>query len=671
VKTGNFEIQISKFEFQDRILMSSDQPFRPASTFRVLFWLIGLAALILVGLGLWYLCRVYFYKPPAPVIPVIEAIKPRDQVTVPNIRFTDVTKEAGITFRFCNGAAGDRLLPETMTGGIAIFDFDGDGKQDILFLNARPWPGKEQGSLPTMALYRNLGNFKFIDVTKEVGLDVPLFAMGVCVGDIDNDGWPDIFISAIGGNKLFKNIGGKKFVDITKEAGVGGLDQFPQCSYEEFLKRNEPLAFPSSVTFLDYDLDGKLDLLVCHYITWSPELDLSIHSKLGGLHRTYDQPIWFEGAQPTLYRNIDGIHFEDVSEKVNLRAFSQQGLGATGSASEQGSVKDAPPSATFKNAGKILGVSVADINHDGWPDIICACDTTRNLCFLNIADEQGNRRFQEVSESVDLAYAQSQGGQAARGGMGIDWAEYYPNKYAFAIANFAKEPLSFFTHVSMQSLRFTDRCLTEGLYGASRLPLKFGIFFFDYDLDGRLDLLSCNGHIEPDIHRLEDWQTYAQPAQLFWNTGKSPGAFELVREGASQNDLFKPIVGRGSAFGDLDDDGDLDVVLLNIQGEPLVLRNDQQTGHHWIRLVLEGDGKRVNRSAIGAEITVEINGQVLHRQITSGRGYLSQSELPVTIGLGAARTIDKITIVWPGNQVPPQVVTGLQVDRIHHIRQAP
>jgi hypothetical protein len=615
---------------------------------------------------------VYFYKPLAPVTPNVEAIKPRDQITVPSVKFTDVTREAGISFRFFNGAAGDHLLPETMTGGVAIFDFDGDGKQDILFLNARPWPGKENGSMPTMALYRNLGNFKFVDVTKEVGLDIPLFAMGVCIGDIDNDGWPDIFISAIGGNKLFKNIGGKKFVDITKEAGVGGPDQFPQCSYVEFLKRKEPLAFPSSVTFLDYDLDGKLDLLVCHYITWSPELDLSIHSKLAGLHRTYDQPIWFEGAQPTLYRNIDGTHFEDVSEKVNLRAFTQQGLvGRTVPATEQRAAGAEPATPTFKSAGKILGVSVADINHDGWPDIICACDTTRNLCFLNVADEKGARRFQEVSESLDLAYAQSQGGLAARGGMGIDWAEYYPDKYAFAIANFAKEPLSFFTHIKSQPLRFSDRCLTEGLFGASRQPLKFGLFFLDYDLDGRLDLLSCNGHIEPDINKVEDWQTYAQPAQLFWNTGTSPGAFELVREDATQNDLFKPIVGRGSAFGDLDGDGDLDVVLVNIQGEPLVLRNDQRTGNHWIRLVLEGDGKRVNRSAIGAEIIVEVNGQTLHRQVTSGRGYLSQSELPVTIGLGAAKTIDKITIHWPGIQIPPQVITSPKVDRTHHIRLSP
>jgi hypothetical protein len=637
------------FSFLQRLAMSEksipDHPF-PA---RFLRWTVLSVVAVLLGAGIWFVIRVSWYTPATPIVPTIAAIAPRRPVVLPKMNFTDVTQQSGIQFQFYHAETPERLLPETMTGGVAIFDFDGDGKQDILFLNARPWPGQNKGPLPTLALYRNLGNFRFKDVTNQVGLDVPLFAMGVCIGDLDNDGWPDIFVSAMGGNKLFKNLGGKRFQDITQESGVGGPDTFPNGDYESFLQRQQPLAFPTSATFFDYDGDGKLDLLVGHYITWSPEMDLAIHSKLGGLHRTYGQPIWFAGAQPKLYRNVDGMHFEDVSASVGMQAFVQEGVGER---------------LTRKNAGKMLGVCVADVNHDGWPDVLFACDTTRNLFFLNVPDGKGGRRFEEAGQSWNLAYADSQ----ARGGMGIDWAEYHPNQEAFAIANFAKEPLSFFSRLDAGSNRFTDRCLAEGLFGYSRPPVKFGTFFFDYDLDGRLDLLTCNGHLEPDIARLEDWQTYAQAAQLFWNTGESPGAFEPVTAAAAGPDLFKPIVGRGSAYADLDSDGDLDLVLVNLQGQPLILRNDQTLGNHWIRLVLEGDGKRCNRSALGVEVTVDANGRLLHRTVGGARGYLSQSELPLTIGLGAAQSVDRITIRYPGQHSTTQVLTQVSAHQTIHVR---
>jgi len=596
-------------------------------------------------LGLWYSYRAYWYTPPRAVVPVIEPIKPRKPVVVPEARFTDITATAGIKFRFHNGAIGDRLLPETLGGGVAVFDFDGDGKQDILFVNGRPWPGMASGPLPTMALYRNLGNNRFEDVTTQVGLNVPLYGMGVCVGDIDNDGWPDVFIDGVGGNRLFRNDSGKRFVDLTIEAGVGGPDSWPGGSYEEFKHRQTPLSFPSSCTFVDYDGDGRLDLLVCHYVTWSPAADRALDSQFGGLTRTYGQPIWFEGAQVVLYRNVDGRRFKDVSARVGLHVFDRGGVGGK---------------ATMRNVGKALGVVAADINGDGWPDLLLACDTTRNLCFVNLPDGQGGRKFEERSLQVNLAYAENQ----ARGGMGLDWGCYHGDQYGLVIANFATEPLTFFCREPGQPLRFSDRAMAEGLYGPSRYPLKFGAFFFDYDLDGRLDLLLCNGHLEPEINRVESSQTFAQAATLFWNTGDSPGAFEPVGPNSAGPDLFKPVVGRGSAFADLDGDGDLDVVLMNNQGAPLVLRNDQNLGHHWARLVLEGDGQTVNRSAIGAEVVIQVNGQTLRRHVTSSRGYLSQSELPITFGLGKARRIDKLVVRWPGREQKVQELIDLPADRV-------
>jgi hypothetical protein len=601
---------------------------------------VALILLPFAALGGWYVYRIYFVKPPPVVIPTLRALEPRQPVEVPSVMFTDITASAGITFHFHNGAVGDRLLPETMGGGVAVLDYDRDGRQDLLFVNGRPWPGNDKGPPPTTALYRNLGENRFGDVTTEVGLNIPLYGMGVCVGDVDNDGWPDVFIAGIGGNKLFRNEGGRRFQDVTAQAHVGGPDPWPSSTYEDFKRRETPLGFPSSCTFVDYDGDSRLDLLVCHYITWSPALDLAIDAKVGGLTRAYGQPIWFEGAQSTLYRNVDGTRFEDVSQQVGLHVREQFGTGAK---------------AKLRAVGKALAVVTADVNDDGWPDLLFACDTTRNFLFLNVPDGPGGRKFEEVSQQANFAYAEHQ----ARGGMGLDWACYHVNKFGLVIANFAKEPATFFCREPGARLRFSDHSLAEGLYGPSRPPVKFGAFFFDYDLDGRLDLLFCNGHLEPEINRVEGLQTYAQPASLFWNTGTSPGAFEMVSERAAGTDLFKPIVGRGSAYADLDNDGDLDVVLVNNRGTPLVLRNDQQLGHHWIRLVLEGDGRTVNRNAIGAQLFLETQGQPLHRQVISGRGYLSQSELPLTIGLGKADKLEHVLIKWPGRHQKTQELKDL------------
>jgi hypothetical protein len=466
--------------------------------------------------------------------------------------------------------------------------------------------------------------------------------MGVTAGDYDNDGWPDLFVTGVGGDRLFHNVpgdGGKgrRFVDVTKEAGIAANAPLPS---DKFLEFKEPVHFPSSAAFLDYDGDGRLDLFVCNYVTWSPAVDLGLDFKLTGLGRGYGRPSAFDGAQSTLYRNLGGGKFEDVSERAGVFITDQL---------------------LKRPVGKSLGVAVWDVDEDGWPDILVANDTVRNFFFHN----KGDGTFEEVGERCGVAYAEG----SARGAMGIDKAQYKPGRWCAGIGNFANEPDTFLRLDDRQHLLFTDAATAVGLAGPSRTLLKFGLFFFDYDLDGRNDLLTCNGHLEPEISQVQPGQTYQQPVQLFWNTGGKQ-AFEEVKPEHAGSDLFLPLVGRGCAFADIDGDGDLDVVLTENGGPARLLRNDGGTGHHWLRLHLKGDGKRSNRSAIGARVTVEAGGLTQTQEVTSGRGYLSQSELPLTFGLGKETKVDRVTVHWPGKDVgPPVVRIGLDVDRLHVLEQ--
>jgi hypothetical protein len=316
---------------------------------------------------------------------------------------------------------------------------------------------------------------------------------------------------------------------------------------------------------------------------------------------------------------------------------------------------------------KALGVIAVDVDEDGWPDLIVANDTVRNFFFHNVAGPGGTRVFEEVGLASGVAYAEG----SARGAMGIDWADdYRPGRRGLLVGNFANEPNTFLGLDDVKRLQFSDMALAEGIAGPSRSLLKFGLFFFDYDLDGRLDFLTCNGHLEPEIAKVQQGQTYEQPVQLFWNTGRQPRGFEPVPESAAGQDLLRPLVGRGCAFADIDGDGDLDVVLTANGGPARLLRNEGGAGHHWLRLRLEGDGKRSNRSAIGARVQVEGGGSVWRREVVSGRGYLSQSELTLTFGLGKTDKVDRVTVRWPGrNAGPAQEFTGLAVDRLHVLRQ--
>ncbi len=310
--------------------------------------------------------------------------------------------------------------------------------------------------------------------------------------------------------------------------------------------------------------------------------------------------------------------------------------------------------------GKSLGVAVTDVDGDGWPDILVANDTVRNFFFHN----RGDGTFQERGERAGVAYADGN----PRGAMGIDWGEYRVGRFAVAIGNFQNEPSTLLRLDNPQRLLFSDVAMSEGVGGPSRTTLRFGLFYFDYDNDGRLDLLTCNGHLEPAIHKVRAGETYRQPAQLYWNTG-GRRTFEPVTARQAGADLFTPIVGRGCAFADIDGDGCLDVVLMDNGGPARLLRNEGGTGNHWVRLTLEGDGKRTNTSAIGARVTLKAGGKVQHREVTSARGYLSQSELTLTFGLGQATNVEEVEIRWPGRDGGQQVLRNLTVDRAYHVKQ--
>jgi hypothetical protein len=603
--------------------------------------LVGTALAIVAGAGLLAVFHGCTPRDDAvPVPPPATRITP----TPPNVTFTDVTAQAGIRFTHANGATGRKLMPESLGSGCAFLDYDRDGHPDLLLINGRPWPGFEKGQpLPTMQLYRNRGDGTFEDVTAAVGLDLPLYGMGVAVGDFDNDGLPDLLITALGGCRLFRNTRGTdgkhRFVDVTAQAGdLRRPNNWPDAAGNAFFAWNEPIALPSSAAFVDYDKDGLLDLFVCNYVQWSPRSDLAQPFTLKGVGRAYGPPTMFQGTQCQLFRNEGNGTFKDVSRQAGIEV-----LGAF-----------ATPIA------KALGVVVADLDADGWPDIVVANDTVRNFFFHN----EGDGTFKERGQESGIAYAEGH----ARGAMGIDWGEFRPGQSALWIGNFANEPDTLLRLDHQKGLLFSDVAGAEGVAGPSHGPLVFGLFFFDYDLDGRLDCLTNNGHLEPDIKKVQAGQDYAQPPQLYWNTGVRP-AFAPVTAASAGADLFRPHVGRGCAYADIDGNGTLDVVLTENGGPARLLRNNGGTGNHWIRLVLEGDGKRCNRSAIGARVIVTAGDLVQQAEVRGARGYLSSSELPLTFGLAKADRVDRIEIHWPGRDVPQQVLTDLAVDHVYRIQR--
>ena len=572
------------------------------------------------GLSLYWLKH-----PPAAQMPVetarVEAPAlpqaPRDQP--PAILFTDMTESAGIDFVHVNGAYGERLMPETIGSGAAFLDYDRDGDQDLLLVNSRYWEGHEgEGPSPTQALYANDGRGRFTDVTREAGLALTFYGMGVAVGDYDGDGWDDLYLTSLNANHLLHNAGGR-FEDVTAAAGVAG----------------DPNTWSSSAAFLDYDGDGNLDLFVVNYVRWSRTIDLEIDFRLTGLGRAYGAPVNFIGTQNRLYRNEGDGRFTDVSAAAGIEVTDP---------------------VSGRPAGKGLGVVPLDYDGDGWTDLAVANDTVRNFLYHN----RGNGTFEEVGVFEGIAYDRN--GKSSSS-MGIDAAHYRNDpEVGIAIGKFANEMSSLFVTAETRT-PFVDEGVIEGLGPASRIPLTFGVLFLDYDLDGRQDLLLANGHLEHEINKVQQSQTYAQPPQLFWNCGEAcPGRFVPVMEGG---DLTAPLVGRGIATADIDADGDLDILITENGRRPVLLHNDQQTGHHWLRVALKG--RPPNPSAIGARVSLTAGGVTQVRDLFPARGYLSSVELPLTFGLGSADRVESVTIRWPDGQEQTLVPEG--VDRLIAIEQ--
>ena len=505
------------------------------------------------------------------------------------MRLVDVTAQAGLDFHHNTGAYGGKLLPETLGSGCAFLDYDADGWQDILLVNGMDWPGHKKVR-STLALYRNNRDGTFSDVTKKAGLDVEMYGMGVAVGDWNNDGFPDIFVTAVGQSRLFRNTGRGTFVDVTRSAGLDGR-----------------LAFSTSALWVDMNRDGLLDLFVCNYVKWTADHD--VFCSLDGKQKSYCTPEAYRGETCWLFRNRGDGTFEDVTAS----------------------------SGVFDTSSKSLGVAMLDVDGDGWPDLFVANDTQPNKLYRN----QRNGTFKEVAVESGVAFSND---GKVRAGMGVDAADLEGSGAStLAVTNFDNEMIGLYRPLGRGN--YEDAAMSAGIGAVSRNTLGFGCVFADVDLDGRLDLVVANGHIDETVRNIRGNVGYAQPPQLFLNDGG--GRFHDVAAEAGA-EFARPKVGRGLAYGDIKRDGSLDLLMTTNGGPAKLFRNDQLSGNRSVRFRLVGT--KSNRDAIGASVRIFHDGSSQSRLVKSGSSYLSQSELPVTFGVGRRDLVERVVIAWPSGR---------------------
>jgi len=534
---------------------------------------------------------------------IIDPWRLRAATQAPARRYVNIAPQAGIHFIHNNGAFGKKYLPETMGSGCAFIDYDNDGNQDILLINGTDFPGHVRRQT-TMKLYHNNGNGTFTDVTARARLNVPMYGMGVAIGDYDNDGWDDIYVTALGEAHLFHNEHNGTFRDVTREAGVNNT------------------GFGASAAWFDYDKDGKLDLFVCNYVDWTEKTD--IYCSLDGVHKSYCTPEAYKGQSCRLFHNLGGGRFEDVTKKAGL----------------------------YDPTGKNLGVAIVDYDMDGWPDIAVSNDTEPNKLYHN----NHNGTFTQDSVQAGIAYDAN---GVARGAMGIDASDFDHSGFpSLAIGNFSNQMLGLY-HNEKHDF-FIDVAPQSAIGQESRLSLTFGLFFYDYNLDGLQDLFAANGHIEPDIARIQAQVTYAERPLLFQNDGN--GRFDEV---GKQVGFAKQIVARGAAYGDINNDGYPDVLVTTNNGPAYLFKNVGENSANAIRI--KTVGTRSNRNGIGAVVRVRTGNVTNWQTVHSGSSYCSQSELPLTFGLQKAGEVDEVHIEWPsGHQ---DRLTNLKANATYTIQE--
>jgi hypothetical protein len=506
------------------------------------------------------------------------------------VQFVDVAEAAGIRFAHTSGASGRLYFPETVGSGCAFFDYDGDGHLDLFLVNSSRLPGFEGKGPFYPALYRNRGDGTFEDVTRRAGLAVDGYGIGCAVGDYDNDGDADLYLTALGPNTLFRNNGDGTFTDVTRQAGV-----------------SEP-RFSTSAAWVDVDRNGRLDLYVANYCRWTPEGNKICYDSGGGRHMC--GPTSYEGVSNTLFRNDGGGRFNDVTRQAGL----------------------------FAPRGKGLGILIWDPNDDGWPDLAVANDQEPNLLYQN----NGDSTFTERGVAAGIAYSLT---GKARAGMGIDSTDpMNDGREAVVIGNLDRQGLALF-YQQGEGL-FTDLAAPAGLFEVSLPFLTFATVFCDYDLDGWKDLLTANGHVDENAATMGQGVSFEQRLQLFRNEGNSAGEPRFREVGESAGPGLSPRrVYRGIAIGDYDADGDPDFLVTANGGKPLLLRNEGGSGNHWLQVRLQST--RGNRDGLGSRVRVTADGITQTAWVRSGSSFASASAPVAYFGLGKSAAVDRVEVRWP------------------------